>query len=390
MKSGREIWMERRNHSYRFVCVMLILLLCLSGCKVPVSSDKTTQDQNTPEYTTQAGPIFGEESKENVDTTSSETDEVTTEEPTEESTEESTEDPFTSVNDTVYSLVSLNVRSEPSTDGEIIGALKVGEAVTRTGIGGEWMRVDYYGHVAYVYGEFVSETKPTEPETQVPPTAVEGTGILYDNGGYLVAIDPGHQGKGNSDKEPVGPGATELKAKVSSGTQGVVTGIPEHELNLVVSLYLRDELLARGYSVLMIRETKDVNISNAERAQMANEYKADAFVRVHANSHSNTSAKGALTMCMTPHNPYNGNLYKPSRTLSQLVLQGICDATGAAKKEIIETDSMTGLNWCEIPVTIVEMGFMSNAQEDQELAKDSYRRAMAKGIADGLDKYFGR
>ena len=138
------------------------------------------------------------------------------------------------------------------------------------------------------------------------------------------------------------------------------------------------------------QETKDVNISNAERAQMANEYKADAFVRVHANSHSNTSAKGALTMCMTPHNPYNGNLYKPSRTLSQLVLQGICDATGAAKKEIIETDSMTGLNWCEIPVTIVEMGFMSNAQEDQELAKDSYRRAMAKGIADGLDKYFGR
>ncbi len=380
--------MNRRNHSYRLICVLLILLLCLSGCKVPVSSDETTQ-----ELTTQTGPIFGEESKENENTTASGTDEVTTEgivNSTEESTEESTEDPFTPVNDTVYSLASLNVRSEPSTDGEIIGALKVGEAVTRTGIGDEWMRIDYYGHVAYVYGEYVSETKPTEPETQVPPTAVEGTGILYDNGGYLVAIDPGHQGKGNSDKEPVGPGATELKAKVSSGTQGVVTGIPEHELNLVVSLYLRDELLARGYSVLMIRETKDVNISNAERAQMANEYKADAFVRVHANSHSNTSAKGALTMCMTPHNPYNGNLYSPSRILSQQVLQGICDATGAAKKEIIETDSMSGINWCNIPVTIVEMGFMSNAEEDRELAKDSYRRAMAKGIADGLDKYFGR
>lgn len=374
--------MKNMRYGYRLICVMLVLVLCLSGCKVPASSGETTQEQT--------GPIFGDDSKENEETTASGTEIVTTEDLTEESTEESTEDPFTPVNDTVYSLASLNVRAEPSTDGEIIGALKVGEAAARTGIGDEWMRIDYFGHVAYVYGEYVSETKPTEPETQVPPTAVEGTGILYDNGGYLVAIDPGHQGKANSDKEPVGPGATELKAKVSSGTQGVVTGIPEHELNLVVSLYLRDELLARGYSVLMIRETKDVNISNAERAQLANKYKADAFVRVHANSHSNTAAKGALTMCMTSHNPYNGNLYTPSRVLSQLVLQGICDATGAAKKEIIETDTMSGINWCEIPVTIVEMGFMSNAEEDRELAKDSYRRAMAKGIADGLDKYFDR
>ena len=381
--------MKNVRSGYRLICVMLVLLFCLSGCKVPVFSDETTQEQITQEPTTKTDPIFGDESKENEVSTAPGTDEVTTEGIT-DPTEESTEDPFTPVNDTIYSLASLNVRAEPSTEGEIIGALKVGEVATRTGIGDEWMRIDYFGHVAYVYGEYVSETKPTVSETEVPPTAVEGTGILYDNGGYLVAIDPGHQGKGNSDKEPIGPGATELKAKVSSGTQGVVTGIPEHELNLVVSLYLRDELLARGYSVLMIRETEDVNISNAERAQLANEYKADAFVRVHANSHSNTAAKGALTMCMTPHNPYNGNLYSPSRTLSQLVLQGMCDATGAAKKEIIETDTMSGINWCEIPVTIVEMGFMSNAEEDRELAKDSYRRAMAKGIADGLDKYFDR
>ena len=168
-----------------------------------------------------------------------------------------------------------------------------------------------------------SAAETTAPETTAPVITADGTGIYYDNGGYLVSIDPGHQAKGNSDQEPVGPGASETKARVSSGTQGVVTGIAEHELNLAVSLYLRDELLARGYSVLMIRETADVDISNAKRAELANSYSADIFVRIHGNSVSDQDVKGALTMCMTRDNPYNGNLYNPSRVLSEKVLEGL-------------------------------------------------------------------
>ena len=379
---------KRRKGWKRLLSILLVTVLCLCACTGPTSSNRST---DAPEQST---PGFGHSGGEG--TTMEDTEEMTTEVPeTEASTEEETEaptadDPFTQTDDTVYATASLNVRAEPSTEGEIIGGLAVGEAVHRTGIGEEWMRIEYYGKTAYVYGEYVTEVKPTAPETTAPAIAVEGTGILYDNGGYLIAIDPGHQGKGNSDLEPVGPGASEMKAKVSSGTQGVSTGIPEHELNLAVALYLRDELLARGYSVLMIRETKDVDISNAERAKLANEYGADAFVRVHANSLSDSSVHGALTMCMTKHNPYNGNLYMPSRTLSEAVLNGLCAATGAAKKDILETDTMSGINWCETPVTIVEMGFMSNPAEDEAMATDSYRRSVAKGIADGLDSYFGR
>ena len=161
-------------------------------------------------------------------------------------------------------------------------------------------------------------------------------------------------------------------------------------MNLVISLYLRDELLARGYSVLMIRETADVDISNAERATLANSYDSDIFVRIHGNSVSNQEVSGALTMCMSQRNPYNGNLHMPSRTLSQLVVDHLCAETGAVNKGILETDTMSGINWCMIPVTIVEVGFMSNPEEDRAMAEDSYRRAMAKGIADGIDAYFGR
>ena len=94
-------------------------------------------------------------------------------------------------------------------------------------------------------------------------------------------------------------------------------------------------------------------------------------------------------MCMSPNNPYNGELYSLSHKLSKLVTEGMCDATGAVNRGVLETDTMSGINWCTIPVTIAEVGFMSNPEEDRAMAEDSYRRALAKGIADGIDAYFG-
>ena len=204
----------------------------------------------------------------------------------------------------------------------------------------------------------------------------------------LVVIDPGHQARGNSEKEPNGPGSDVLKAKVSSGATGRFTGIPEYELNLAVSFMLKEILEARGYEVVMVRTTHDVNISNAERSQMANELNADIFVRIHANDDTDSSTNGILTICQTRKNPYNSDLHEKSYLLSQLVLEGMVATTGANKRYVWETDTMTGINWCRVPVTIVEMGFMSNETEDRNLATEEYRRLMAEGIANGIDRYF--
>lgn len=271
----------------------------------------------------------------------------------------------------VVTTSSVNIRTAPSTDSEVYQTAARRTELIRTADDGTWSAVEIDGKEYYAASEYLKLKSE-----------------MTDNG-YLVVIDAGHQGKGNSEQEPIGPGASETKPKVASGTSGCVSGLNEYELTLMVSLKLQAELEARGYQVMMVRTSHDVNISNSERAAVANNAGADAFIRVHANGSDDSSENGILTICPTSANPYMGSLYTQCRSLSECVLDGAVNATGANKKYIWETDTMSGINWCTVPVTIVEMGFMTNPDEDSRMADDGYQSQLAAGIADGVDAYFG-
>lgn len=221
-----------------------------------------------------------------------------------------------------------------------------------------------------------SSTTPSQPNKPISTTKNK-----------VIVIDAGHQGKGMSSKEAIGPGSSTMKAKVSSGTTGVFSKKKESQVNLEVALKLRKELQARGYSVVMTRTSQNVSLSNQQRAKIGNNANAGAVIHIHCDG-GPSSATGAHTIAIAKDNPYCPELYNASSSLARNVINAYCQETGIKNKGVSYRNDLTGLNWSRVPSIYIELGFLSNKEEDKKLTDSSFQNKIVKGIANGIDNYF--
>ena len=208
--------------------------------------------------------------------------------------------------------------------------------------------------------------------------------------GCVIGIDPGHQLHGNYDQEPISPSGTDTKAKVSSGTQGRFTDVPEYVINLEVGLKLKQKLESLGASVIITRETHDVDISNAKRAVMMNDVPVDCWIRIHANGNDNPAVYGMCMLvpasgCM---NTSDNDVFTKSVTLGQTLLDSAASAAGAKNKGLQVRSDQTGFCWSSVPVCTIEMGYMTNEAEDNLLVTSAYQDKIVDGLSEGFITYF--
>lgn len=200
-----------------------------------------------------------------------------------------------------------------------------------------------------------------------------------------IVIDPSCQLKATKGTEAIAPGAFSTTAETSAGTKGKTTGYRECEMNLQIALKLEDILTDMGYDVLITRDENDVNMSNSDRAMIANEADADLFIVISAGD-----VKGTTVICQSDENKYNYGNYERSRLLSDAVLGSVVQKTNSHNNGVEELDDKPIINWCACPTTIVQVGDLQDKDEEELLVDDEYQKIIAEGIAAGIQSYYSQ
>lgn len=222
--------------------------------------------------------------------------------------------------------------------------------------------------------------------TLLVTTLVGQSPKLWAKQNFVVCIDPGHQAKGDPKGEPIAPGSSSKKARVASGTAGVGTKKPEYAVNMEAGIILKELLTQKGYQVVMTRETNEVNVSNVERAEIANKAKADMTIRLHCDSIGNSGKTGSVLIVPAKTGKYTAGIYPASYQYAECLKKALQDS-GVKVNGIFERSDMTGFNWSKVPVVIFEMGFMSNWNEDRMLCDKAYQTKLMTAVVSAIEAY---
>ena len=236
-------------------------------------------------------------------------------------------------------------------------------------------------------GGEVKDNNKVEPQkdvnnSTVPDKQAESSQEVKSSGKTIV-IDPGHCRKVTSEKEAVSPDSNEMKPKNVEGATGVSTRTPEHVIALNVSMKLKTLLEKDGFKVIMTRTTSTESIGNIARAEIGNKNNADLVIRIHADSTDSSSVKGA-SMLVPGNVGYAKSISNISKQYGQIILKELINNAGMNNRGVVTRNDLTGFNWSKVPVVLIEMGFLSNPDEDKLLSSDSYEQKIAVGLEKGI------
>jgi N-acetylmuramoyl-L-alanine amidase len=207
----------------------------------------------------------------------------------------------------------------------------------------------------------------------------------------VVVVDAGHDLRANLRTEPIGPGSSTKKIMDGGGTHGVVSGLTEARLNLAVATKTRALLEGAGVEVVMTRtRTAGASMGNIARARIANRAGAALFLRIHADGSEDPSARGTHTLYPSLRRGWTDDVYAPSKRAAATVQRELVRSLGFPDRGLQERSDFTGFNWADVPVILVEMGFMTNRTEDRLLATPAYQRRAAIGLCRGTLRFLGR
>lgn len=223
---------------------------------------------------------------------------------------------------------------------------------------------------------------PTKPVQNLTPS-LSGEKVLQ---GKIICVDAGHGLSSYNIQEKIAPNSNETKPAFVSGTRG--KNFTEEQINLKVALILQKKLEEAGAIVIMTRTTAKTDKTNIDRAKYANDNKADISVKLHCDGSENNSISG-ISM-LIPGDKYiaDKDVLDKSRAAGKIVLDEVIQSTNAKNRGLVERDDLTGFNWTTVPIFLIEMGFMTNQNEDALLSSSDYQEKIADGIVSGLIKYF--
>lgn len=196
----------------------------------------------------------------------------------------------------------------------------------------------------------------------------------------LICLDPGHGTPPaiGRQREPIGPGSPITKIKDGGGAPG------ETDAVLAIAMRTRALLLRRGYRVAMTRTSSTFRGGNIERARFCNRRGAALMLRIHADGSTDESRRGTSTLFPARRVGWTDDVYGRSRRAARAIQSSLVRATRARNLGLVERSDLTGFNWADVPVVLVETGFMTNPTEGRLLRTSAYQWRVARGLAAGV------